>query len=124
MLIGGNWNCLDDGRWSFRFHGLEFFTGSIRFGLGRPHRRQRRQNGLLHRRIGKISQVTALREDRQLFRAKRGVEPGQILVRQEKIVLIDDDADVRVGAQAGVIRPQVAGFFQRCRRGEATPWAE
>ena len=54
-----------------------------------------------------------LREDRQLLRAKCGVKPGQVRVRQQKIVLIDDDADVGVGAQAGVIGPQIAGLFQR-----------
>jgi len=59
----------------------------------------------LDRWIGKIPQVTALREDGQLFRGNRGVKPGQVLVLQEKIVLIDDDADVGVGAQTGVIRP-------------------
>jgi hypothetical protein len=44
------------------------------------------------------------------------VEPGQVFVRQEKIVLIDDDSDVGVGAHTGVIRPQITGFFQRFRR--------
>ena len=68
--------------------------------------------------LRKISQVTALRENGQLFRGKRGVEPGQVFVRQEKIVLIDDDADVGVGAQTGVIRPQITGLFQRFRRAQ------
>ena len=65
--------------------------------------------------------MTALCEYRQLFRSKRGMEPGQILVGQEKIVLIDNDADVGVGAQTGVIRPQITGFFHRFRhrRGQA-----
>jgi len=49
--------------------------------------------------------MAALLEHRQLFRGKRGAEPGQVLVLQEKIVLIDDDADVGVGAQTRVIRP-------------------
>ena len=78
---------------------------SFRHGLWWSHRRQRRQNGFLHGRVGKISQVTALVEYRQLFRAEGGVQPVQILVLQEKIVLIDDDADVGVGAQTRVIRP-------------------
>jgi len=55
----------------------------------------------LHHRIEKISQVPALLENRQLFRAKRCVEPRQVFVRQEKIVLIDDDADVGVDAEGG-----------------------
>src|SRR6266481_489074 len=84
----------------------------VRFSRGRSQTRQRLQNGLLHRRIEKVSQVPALLENRQLFRSKRGAEPVQILVRQEKIVLIDDDADLGVGAQTGVVGPQVTGFFQ------------
>ncbi len=63
--------------------------------------------------------MSALCENRQLFRCKRGVEPGQVLVRQEKIVLIDDDADVGIGAQTGVIRPQITGFFKVSAAGEA-----
>ncbi len=55
--------------------------------------------------------MTAPLEDRQLLRGKRGTEPGQVLVRQEKIVFIDDDADVGVGAQTGFIHPQIIGFL-------------
>jgi len=51
--------------------------------------------------------VASLREDGQLIRGKGGVKPGKVVGRQQEIVLIDDDADVRVGAQTGVIRPEV-----------------
>ena len=47
----------------------------FRFGIGRPHRRKRRQNGLLHRRVEKISQVAPLRKDGQLICGKGGMEP-------------------------------------------------
>ena len=91
-------------------------NSSLRFlGRGRLQTRQRSHNGLLHQRIVQISQMSALGEDGQLFRAKGGAEPGHVLVRQEKIVLIDDDADAGVGAQAGVVGPQIAGGFQRFR---------
>ena len=64
--------------------------------------------------------MAALRENRQLFRGKGGAQPGQVLVRQQEIVLIDDDADVGVGAQTGLIGPQIPGFLQiRRRRGKA-----
>ena len=69
----------------------------------------------MHGRIEKISQVSALLEDGQLFAANVVLEPGQVLIGQEEIVLIDDDADVGVGAQAGFIRPQITGFFQWSR---------
>jgi len=64
LLIGGNWNCPDDGCGSFRFHGGGFVLAQLDFGSGLLQTRQRIQNGLLHRRIGKISQVTTLRKDR------------------------------------------------------------
>ena len=60
--------------------------------------------------------MATLRKDRQLIRRKRGVEPGKVFIRQEEIVLIDDDADVGVGAQTGAVGPQVTGDFQRVRR--------
>ena len=41
--------------------------------------------------LRKIPQVPALLENGQLVRGKGGLEPGQVLVRQEKIVLIDDE---------------------------------
>ena len=39
----------------------------------------------------------------------------QISWKPKKIVFIDDDADVGVGAQTGVIGPQVSAFFDRFR---------
>src|SRR5208283_3564010 len=57
---------------------------------------------------------------RQLIRGEGGAEPGQVLIREEKIVLIDNDADVGVGAQTGLVGPQIPGFLQlRRRRGQA-----
>src|ERR1700722_14415029 len=65
--------------------------------------------------------MPALRENRQLLRAKRGVEPGQVFVRQQEIVLVDYNANVGIGVQGGVIRPQITRLFHRfpCRRGQA-----
>ena len=60
--------------------------------------------------------MAALGENGQLFRGKRCMEPDQILVRQEKIVLINNDANVWIGTQAGIIRPQITRFLQRFRR--------
>ncbi len=54
-------------------------------------------------------------ENRQLIRHERRMEPEQVVVCQQKIIFIGDEADVGIGAQTGFIRPQVAGFCQRRR---------
>ena len=91
-------------------------TSSFEFDFRRPHRCERGENGFLHRRIKKISQVSTLVKNGQLTRRKRRMQPEQVVVSQEKIILIGDDADVGIRAQAGFIRSQIARFFHHFSR--------
>ena len=65
------------------------------------------QNRFLHRGIGKVAQVTALGKNRQLLAGECASKPGQIFILQKKVVLVYDDADVRIGAKPLIILAHV-----------------
>src|SRR5260221_9173499 len=70
------------------------------------------EDGLLHGGMGEVAQMAALLEEGDLVGGKGGLNPREVVGGQEKIVAIEDQADIGIGVEAVAIGAEVAGFFE------------